>query len=141
VKRVERGDELSLSLSNVLVAGRMSFELFAQVLSIFLTSAAVYVLTRPGGDKDPFLADWGLRDDEDRNRDGETGALPELTGINRYSLYHQRLHRQKSISFSAPRDADPGGGGGGLASSAVDVPCSSSSISSRASDEASARSS
>jgi hypothetical protein len=113
----------------------MSLEVCAQVLSIFLTSAIVYVLTRPGGNKDSVV-DWNPRDDDDRDRDGATCA-PELTGIRRYSVYHRKLHRQKSISFSSssPRDADTlGGAAAGLASDAA-VACSSSSLSSRASDD------
>jgi hypothetical protein len=91
----------------------MSFELLVQVVAIFLTSAVVYVLTRPSSADNDRWAPFS---------DGEDGAPPELTGIQRYSDYHRRLHQQKSISFS---------------SSLCDAPVvgSSSSFSSRASDE------
>jgi hypothetical protein len=98
----------------------MSSELLAQVGAIFLVSAAVYLLTRPSDDKDAIM-EWNPY------------ASTELTGIQRYSLYHRKLHHQKSLSRSSSSSVDADRDGSGKKEPSVMG--SSSSVSSRTSVE------
>jgi hypothetical protein len=98
----------------------MTLELLAQVGAIFLVSMVVFMLTRPSNDKDAIM-EWNPY------------ATTELTGIQRYSHYHRKLHHQKSLSRSSSSSVDADRDGIGKKEPLVMG--SSSSVSSRTSVE------